>query len=516
MTLSEPIDSLTGQVLRVNGNPINFDAIAGPTKKLTFARGAVAFGSSATLYIAGINDAAGNLMATYNGTVTATEDVSALSVSSIQQVSNKVARVTFNKALDVASNAKITGVVAANGLVVTKPDGTVTTNYTVVAAPAAVNPDGNKYDVTFNDATFASSNAQNFTVTFTAEAFKGLTGTKSALYTSNVTLNKDVVAPTVVSTAVNSAKTKIEVTLSEAIDATSLVQANFKLRKDGAELTGVSAAVKAGTDNVLEITTTDVTAVTAGVLKAGSYLVRVEAGAFKDLNAVSVAATNAPSVTVAAGTSSALDVTVAQGGTNAFTITAPAGHTFTTASLAAANFKVDGVAVPASSDITLNPARNVITVKLPATDSVTFTGSALFSVAGLGLESAAKVNGSTTTLTVTDNTAATLTGARLLGDSLELSFSEAMDAYAPANLTALLADLEIKGGTTALTAGTTDVVAAVVSGNKVTLTISGGDSNWSTVKAASTITVKTDSPTAALDDANHVIVKDGVTVTVVK
>lgn len=521
VTLSEPIDSLNGQVVRVNGNPIAFDAITAPTKKLTFARGNVAFGSNATLYIAGLKDAAGNLLNSYNGTISATEDASALSVASITQVSNTKARVTFNKALDSASVAKITGPVASNGLVVSKPDGTVTQDYTVVAAPAAVNPDGNVYEITFNEATYASSNSHVFTVTFTAEAFKGITGNKNALHTAAVTLNKDVTAPTVSSTVLNYGGTKLEVTVSEDVDAVSLATGvsagKVKLRKDGAELTGVSANVKPGTTNVIEVVTTDVTAVSSGKLKSGSYTVRFETGAFTDLSGVSVAATNTGSVSVGSTPSQPLNVVLGQGGTNTFTVTAPAGQTFTTASLSASNFTVDGVAVPATSDITLNPDRDVITVKLPTVDSVKFSGSALFAVNGLTLQSGTALNNAVSTLAVTDNTAATLTGARLLGDSLELTFDEALESnYAPADIAALIADFEIKGGTTALTAGTTDAVVGVVSGNKITLTITGGDSNWSTVKAASTVTVETDSPTSALDDANGVIVRDNVKVTVAK
>ena len=499
VTLSEPVDALTGEVIRVNGNPIAFDAISVPTKKLTFARGSVEFDKNATLYIAGIKDAAGNLMTSYNGSILATADASALTVKSVQQVSNQVARVTFNKALDTASDTKIKGAVATNGLVVTKTDGTVTTSYTVAAAPTAVNPDGNVYDITFADATYASGKTSyTFTVTFVAKAFKGVSGTENAVTTQSVTLNKDVVAPTVVSTALNYAGTAIEVTISEPINALSIVPASVKLRRDGAELTGVGAALKTGTNNVIEVTTTDLTALTAGKLKAGSYLVRFETAAFTDVNAVDVAATNAPVVTVGASAANPLDVVLAQGGTNAFTVTAPAGQTFTTASLTYTHYTLDGVVIPANSDITLDNTRSVITVKLPTTESVKITGSALFAVNGLSLESGAALNNATKTLAVTDNTAATITNVQVIGTDVYVTFNE--DLTAPAALTnAASAFVVTVNGTDLLAADVTDLAAVLGNAKQVKFSLVAAPSVTPVVKVLTGQTV--------LKDANGVNVK---------
>lgn len=504
VTLSEPIDSLTGEVLRVNGAPVSFDALApgAVTNKLTFSRGSVAFGTNATLYIAGLQDGAGNLLSTYNGSVNVAKDTTALSVTSITQVSNQVARVTFNKKLNTASDTKILSGAGTDGLVVTKPDGSVTTNYAIAQAAAAVNPDGNVYEITFNDATYTSSNTQNFTVTFTKDGFTDVTGNTNALYTSTVTLNKDVAAPTVTSTKLSNDGKKIEVTLSEAFNSATINNQLVKLRKDGAELQSglagaekVTAALKAGTNNVIEITTTEAAALNGdGTLKAGSYQVRFETGAFKDNNGVNVAAVNAQTVNVAASPSNPLNVVLAQGaGNNTFTVTAPAGQTFTTASLTYTHFTVDGVYVSANSDITLDPTRTVITVKLPATDSSKISGSALFAVNGLTLESGSTLNNVTKTLAVTDNTAPTLLTAQLIGTNvIKLTFDENLGAFAPATADLLVDDLQISNGAVNYNGLVADAVIGSVNGKELVLTVTpGAGSNWATIVGSSTVTVKT-------------------------
>lgn len=533
VTLSKPIDdSTTGAVLRINGTPVTggFDAVTAPTNVLTFDRGSVAFGSNPTIYIAGLKDAAGNLITSYTGTVNVSKDTSALSVSSIQQVSNNVARVTFNKKLNTASDAAIK---AGTGLVVTKPDGNTTTKFTVVAAPASVNPNGNVYDVTFSDTDYTSSNSQSFTVTFVKGAFTDVTGNTNALTTQTVTLNKDVTAPYVVSTKLSTDGSSVELTLSKPITtaslATGVTGGLVKLRKDGAELTGVSASVKPNTNNsVIVVSTTDTNAVASGVLKSGSYVVRLESGAFQDVNGNNVAATNAPAVTVASTATSALDVTLAQGGTNTFTVTAPTGQTFTTASLAYTHFTLDGVTVPASSDITLNSDRSQITVKLPTSDSSNITGSALFAANGLSLESGTPLNNASKTLTVTDNTAPTLTAAQLVGSNvIKLTFSENLGSITLANASALVHDLEITNGTVDYNAGlsadgttdtTPDAVVTSVNGNSLVVTVSpdGTTSNWATVVGSSTVQVKTKSGANVITDANGVDLRSGTTVTLSK
>jgi len=528
VTLSKPVDALTGQVLRVNGQPVSagFDAITAPTNKLTVARPAdVEPGTTASIYVAGIRDAAGNLMTSYTGNVTVTEDTAALAVDDVKQVLNNTVRVTLNKKLDVASDSKITGAVATNGLVVTKSDGTVTTSYSVAQAPAADNKDGNKYDITLNDATYANGNTENFAITFTDGAFKGVSGTKNKVYTKSVTLTKDTVKPTVKSAKVAVDGESVEVTLDKAVASATVNQSNeVKLRLNGAELTSVTATLKAGTDNVLVVKTTDASALTGSKLKSGTYQVRLEAGAVTDLNGNTNSTVNAPSVVV--GDNSTVDpakVTIGAGsGDNEFTVTAPGTEKFATSSLDYKNFVLDGQTISANSDITLNTARTVITVKLPANNSVNIAGSALLKATGLAFESGNPYATTSDTVTVKDNTSATMTSAKILGNSIELTFDEAVAPTSLANAADVVADLDIKSDAGLFTVG--DATATVAKGStdkQIVITVTPGTSNWSDAIKGANLTVTTKEATNSgkvtkLTDANGVLVKAPVKVSVTK
>lgn len=529
--LSKPVDSLAGEVLRINGQPVTagFDAISAPTDKLTVARPAdVEPGTTANIYVAGIKDAAGNLMSSYTGNVVVQKDTAALAVNSVEQIQNQKVRVTFNKKLDSTSN---TNMLAGIGLVVIKSDGSTTTNFTVAAAPAAENPNDNKYDITLTDATYANGNTENFTITFVEDAFKGVSGTKNKVFTKSITLTKDTVKPVVKSTKVALDKESIEVTLDKAIQTVN--QANVKLRRNGAELSNVTASLKTGTNNVVVVKTTDASAVTASKLNAGTYQVRFEEGAVTDLNGNINATTNTPTVTVSGDTTvDPAKATIANGtGDNVFTITAPGTEKFATSSLNYANFVLDGNVIPANSDITLNTARTEITVKLPAKNTVNISGAALLKASNLAFESGNPYATSAATVTVTDNTPATLNSARLLGNVIELTFDEAVNSSKLTDIDAVLADFTIKSdaGTFAKASIAspgpgTDASATVAQGSndkKIVITITPGSSNWNTVIGGTNLTITSKEGTTAgqvtnLTDTNNVKVKAPVKVSVSK
>ncbi len=544
VTLSEPIDALTGEVLRVNGQPVaGFDVLSGSTNELTFDRPAdVEPGTTASIYVAGLKDAAGNLMNSYTGNVTVTKDAAALAISEVKQILNDTARVTFNKKLDAASKALLTTTPGSDGLTIIKPNGDTTTNYTVTVVQDASGADvDNQYDIKFNDATFANSDTEKFSVTFQDEAFKGVSGTENKVITKDVTLNKDTVAPTATSTKLSLDGKTIEVTMSESVDISTVDDQMVKLRRNGAELQSgvagsetVKATLKAGTDNVLVITTTTASALNAdGTLKAGTYQVRLEAGAIEDLNGNANKTVNAPNVVVEGDSTVApASAAIANGsGDNTFTITAPGSETFTTASLNYSNFVLDGQTIPADSDITLNPARTVITVKLPVKNSVNIAGPALFKAGGLTYVSGNPYATSTDTVTVADNTPATLTASKVLGNTLELTFNEAVDPATLSDIDEVLTDFTIKSdaGTFAKASVAspgpgTPASATVAQGStdkKIVITVVPEDSNWSTVVAGSNLTVTTKQAGTTgevtnLEDVNGVKVKAPVKVTVAK
>nr|AAF68436.1 surface layer protein [Cytobacillus firmus] len=517
VTLSEPIDSLTGEVLRINGQPVasGFDALTGPTNKLTFARpSSVATGTNATIYIAGFSDAAGNFVTPSTTTVPVTQDTTALAVASLEQVTNQKVRLTFNKELNSASK---TALESGTGVVVTRPNGSTTSNFTV-AQNLTVDNTGKTYDITLSDATYTNGNSEVFGITLIKDAFTDVTNNKNDLYSKSITLNKDTVAPTVTSAALASNRQAIEVTLSEGVTITNPAQ--VKLRKDGAEQTGLSVALKGGTDNVLVVSYSS-----GAELAGGSYQVRLEAGAVTDLNGNANNAVNAPSVSVSATPAAPLNVAVANSGTNVFTVTAPTGQTFTTASLNHNNFKIDGQAVSSNSDITLNSTRDIITVSLPSEDSVKISGNALFTTNGLALESGRALATATATVTVTDNTAPTLTGAQLVSANvIKFTFDENLDALTLTDAADLIDDIQLSNGTVAYNGGFAsgatsggDTVVSSVDGKSLVVTVSpNSDSNWATVVNSSQISVTTLDTADTIKDANGVVIRDNVRVNLVK
>lgn len=529
VTLSKPIDAKTGEVVRVNGQPIDAAKTSlgtVPSTKLTIERPAdVEPGTTASIYVAGLKDAAGNLMNSYTGNVTVTKDTAALAVDDVKQIQNQKVRVTFNKKLNPASDTKLTTgapALSANGLVVTKSDGATTVNYSVAAAPASENPDGNKYDITLTDATYANGNTEKFSITFVEDAFVGVSGTKNKVYTNNITLTKDTVAPAVQSAKVAVDGESVEVTLDKAIQ--SVAQANVKLRLNGAELTPVTAALKAGTNNVVVVKTTDASALTGSKLKAGTYQARFEAGAVTDLNGNTNATFNVPTVTVTGDTTvEPAKATIADSATNEFTVTAPVNEKFTAASLNYNNFVLDGQTIPANSDITfVDNTNKVITIKLPVNNSVNIQGSALLKATGLTFATGNPYATSSATVTVVDNTPATMTSAKILGNSIELTFNEAVKSSTLADIDAVLADFVIKSDAGTFTKASiaspgpgTDATATVVKGSSdksIVITVTPADSNWSTVVAGTNlaVTTKEDSTTGKvtnLTDANNVKVK---------
>ncbi|MEX3621476.1 hypothetical protein [Viridibacillus arvi] len=486
--LSEPVESLSGQVVTINGKPASFDAITAPTDVLTISRPVdVALGTTATIYVAGFSDNAGNKVTPATNQVTATKDDSALAVTSMKQVSNKVVRVTLNKKLSTASDADFK---AKTGLVVTKDNGTTTNNFTVIAAPAAYNTDGNVYDITLSEADYATSNSYTSTITFVKEAFTDVTGNKNTLYSQTITLNKDVVAPTVQSTKLSADGKSIEVKFSEELNSTVTV-GNVKLRKDGGEVSNVTAIIKPGTKDTLVVSTT------AGIkLAAGSYQVRLEKGAVKDINLNDVETVNAPLVTVAASAADPLEAAVATVvGSNVITITAPVNEKFTTGSLATSNFAINGVTIPSSSDVKFTDTNNnVISITLPATDSVKFDGKALFTTTGLGLVSGNKLNQPSYTATLADNTLPVLQSAKVLDNkTIELTYDEAIQLT---GANASVGDeFTIKQGSNTFTLAAGELKANIVSGynNKIRLTIAqGADTVGTPAESASTFATATD------------------------
>lgn len=486
VALSEAIIA-NPSVLRVNGAPVAFtNASAAPVTELTFARPAsVVTGSAATVYIAGATDFNGNALTAFNGSVTFTKDASALGVSAFSQADSDTLTVQFNKKLGGAT--PLADLEAALTLVV---DGATFSDYEVVATPGDTT--GTKFDINFTSSTlYGTATSENLTVLLAKDGLEDLYGNTNPATTSAVKMVKDTVAPTVTGTSVSTDKKTMTVSFSEGVTVSDV--AKFIVRRDGIATSGLTIAVDVDDAKKVHITNTDDSAFTAG-----TYSIRIEAGAVEDLVEGNVNALTTATASVTAGTSTTTNlVSAVSNGTNANTFEVSfsdngTGKEVTTAALNASNYKLDGKALPANTDIYFKDAtKQVVVIELPAGSinigEVGAGTSAILSVSDVKSVDGKTVVSSSSTVEVEDNTAATLTSATKSGNSVIVTFSEAI------NQTGLDAtDFVVTDSTGTVVA---DYTPVFVAGNSKQVQI-----NFTAIPAGA-LTVET-APTIDLTDAN--------------
>ncbi|KZM58316.1 hypothetical protein A3Q36_02850 [Geobacillus stearothermophilus] len=527
VTFSEPLVAKP-EVVRVNGQPIVATDItlSGDAKKITFAKPSfVAAGSSAEVYVAGAQDAAGNLLTPFTGSVTITNDASALQVTSITQISSNKLKVVFNKSI-ASDNAVIDGALSViiDGRTVGADDVTAALDTTDTAKKTVI--------VTFSGSYVApnyfygNTASKTVTLVFADNVITDVFGKKLAATTQSVTMTKDVTGPKFVSAKVGTTNGTIEVTLDEEIG--SVDASKITVRKDGVALSQPVTAAKKGSSNgdekVLVITLNNAD-LSSGQLAAGTYSVRLDVGAVQDVhtNKNDVITT---SVTKDAATAD-LTATIANqvvSGTpvpNVFEVTFNQDVTAATA-LNPANYTLDGAVLPSGTDIYFKngaPNRTVVIV-LPDNSvnigSATTPANAVLAVKNVQTSAGKTVVATSGIVKVKDNTPATLQSATLIANNvLKLTFNENISATFD-NVADILDDIQISNGTSVFTAG--DAGATVsVSGKDLVITITPGTSNWSAVTSASTVTVKTlSNGDGDIKDVNGVKVKGDVSVTLSK
>ncbi|TCI71228.1 hypothetical protein EVJ22_08020 [Exiguobacterium sp. SH0S7] len=522
VTLSEPVVSVP-DVIRLNGNPVSgVTFVTGSNnKQVKFTKpSSIASGTTASVYVAGATDANGNILTAFNGNVTFTNDASSLAVASITQVSSNVAKVVFNKSLasndstiDSALNVIKDGAVLNGADVVAALDTSDSSNKTVLITIAGTAP----------DYFYGTSSSKALTFVFANNVITDVFGKTLAATTQNVTMNKDVAGPTFVSSKIASDNAKIEVELSEEISS-SVDATKITVRKDGVALQNAVTAVKksgAGNEKVLVISLNPADLDANGKLVAGTYSIRLDEGAVVDVN-LNKNALITSSVTKTASTSD-LTASVTNQGATANVFEVAYNEDVTTASaLNVANYKLDGAALPAGTDIYFKggAANRTVVIALPENSinigSTATPANARLAVSGVQTGSGKTVVATSGTVLVKDNTAALLTSAQKLGNTLVLTFNENLGTSA--NDTAIadvLANYEITSGSNTVVAGSGGGAAnaSLVAGsnNKVQITFS--NVTGTNYNASETITIKTTSTGGDVTDANGVHVKGGVTVT---
>ncbi|WP_419878030.1 hypothetical protein [Brevibacillus centrosporus] len=527
VSFAEPLKTLP-TTFRVNGQPVQAGTIAFADANHTQVQAtpatAIQAGTTASVYVAGATDFADLSMDLFNGSVTAPQaDTTKPAVTSVTQVAQNKVRVVFSEKLDAGNDFLSGDVKVLKGTTVYSNG---TNNASITVAPYAGDKTGKSYDVTIDlDTTVAGDNifatgssSQALSFLFDAGVVADSSANTNDEYTATVTLTRDATPPTFVSSKVATDKKSLNVTFSE--DITLVSDAGIIVTDaNGVRFPLATGETAVGTGTETAVLKVDVSTGTA-TLAEGTYTVKVPAGAVQDAQGnLNADVTTTITVGTPADTTKPV-ATITDSGTNKFQVAY--GEEVTSSALSISNYKLDGVALPAGTDIYFtSSAKDTVEIVLPAggvnIGKVGTGTTAVLSVSGVADKAGNVVLNTSGDVTVEDNTAAVLQSAVLIGDTLQLTFNENIDTtYAPADLADVLADFEIKAGSTALTAGTTGVVVVPsVSNNKVVLTVTAGDSNWNTVKAG-TMTVKTVAAPAALEDANDFDVKGGVQVTVTK
>lgn len=541
ITLSEPVDSLDGLVLRVNNKPISKPAITAPTKKIAFKRpsGDVSLNSTVDVYMAGVKDAKGNIMVPYNGRVSTTN--SNISVSSVTQKSDDEIKLVFNKKLSTGSNNDL---IAKKGIEIYKMNNSAQGDKINIREIKLDSSDdtGKSYIIKIDNILVSESkDSQRIALKIVKYKegdkdviYEDVTGNKISESTNQLTLNKDKVNPTVTSVAISSDKTGIEVTMSEDIELNTNLQQKVRLRMNGANVNSVSVRKKS--DRVLSITTTDTVAMEDGKLRAGTYQVRLENAIVKDLNGNDSKEYNSTNLVITESSLPALNITSILNGAedNTFEVQSPGGQKFTFDSLSYQNFKLDGKVIPKESDVYFKGAgHGTIIVKLPTEDSVNLTGTGVLEASGLKLESGRSLNSKTATINLTDNTAPSLISAKAIISNknddkvqLKLTFDENLNEISGSDVSIISDELIIKRGSgssekvynwgvsTNPQDTTADNAIYSVNGKELTITITKGDnSNLLDVFAAtrsSEISIETKaSQSTNIKDANNVNARVG-------
>lgn len=485
ISLSEPIDSITGLVLRLNNVSYESKILepTQPTKKLELDRNAkIDLGENIDVYMAGIKDSSGNLMKPYTGKITANKQD--LTISSVKQVANNKIRILFNKKLTYAPDKSTiapgsTTNEGTKGIKVYKST-TAPNNTNMITNIDPVDSDttGRSYDITINH-DFGTTTSQRVYVALDAEACTDNTGVKNKAYSTSITLNNDKTKPTMASAKLSVNKDAIEVTVSESIKD-SIDSGKVSIRKNSVPVDGITAKLKDGTENVIVVKTSDREhGIDAnGMLQGGRYQVYFGAGAFEDLSGNKVDAFNTDNITVTAPptveepASLNIEQNKAEGGTlveNEYRITvrnedglSENDKIFKDASLSTKNFTVDGKAIPTNSNVRFSDhTYNEILIALPK-EYVEFSGKAMLKVKDLEVKSGKKLNGAEVTVDVVDNKAPTLEKVEFItvkdkdvankpikGYEFKLTFDENVELDSKGEtIESLLNDVEIKTGST--------------------------------------------------------------------
>ncbi|GED34863.1 Ig-like domain-containing protein [Brevibacillus centrosporus] len=524
VTFNEPVNNATG-VARVNGVPAAISA--GPDKYSVNVAATLTGGQTYSVYVSGIQDLAGNAVSATTKSVTYNKDLVAPTLASVTQKDDVTLKVKFSEKLDSAalpnvdvyrgtsifwSGALTTGVLDA--------DDTTDTTYLVTLDPNA----GGASQVLYP----AGQNTANVNVD--VASFKDVAGNVAAATSKSVSITKSTSVPAVTTTKWDG--TNVVVTFDKTLESSTVDTTKLLITDStGAEVTPSGAVVSA------DKTTTAADGkyvVISGLPANETYTINFVAG-FAEDQAIIPNKTGNYTFTIAtpstAGdTTKPVIETDAGTGTDANTLDelagASANGTKVTASgtgnvievlfsepvkaVSAANFKIDGAALPAGSVVTLTKGaqsndNRVAKITLPES-AVAHDGNYELGVSGVQDLAGNTIAATNVVVALDDTVDPVLTTAVVNADnSITLTFSEAI---ATTTFTGAEADFVVTVNNVDVSADAAVAEAGVAGDNKLKLTF--GTTNV----VGQTVVVSTAATTSVLEDAGNQAnkLKTGVTV----
>lgn len=430
-------------------------------------------GKTYTLRVVNAVDTAGNALSTKEVQFTVVSETSeGKFVKATVAGENKV-KLTFDKPLDA------TLAVATANYAVTKIGGTVT------VSGAMVDPEDSK-SVILTLATPFAANQDAVTVYVSASNLKDTFGNKvEAVSNQAVTLTKDVVKPSLVSSSVTSDRNALILEMTEIVTLPGAPITLTGVDKDGVLVTRTATASYVNARGDASVAATKYVKLTlSSPLAAGSYSFNVAANTFVDqaitpngnaafnlnVNVTSAADTVRPTVSSIPGT-----VTVNPNGTAQFDVVY--SEEMGASALSASNYSLNGAPLPAGSTVVFTTAaKTTVRVVMPA-GSFTRDENATVIISGLVTDAAGNAlkevasdrSGFTGTIRVLDNKAPELIKSEATsGRELVLTFSEPVAANQVGRTSG---DAELTVGTTPIDLQALSASNVVYSGNQVTITL---------------------------------------------
>lgn len=449
---------------------VSVNGVVTPATLSTDGKSAVVAGLNAgtnyTISITGAKDAAGNVISPNPATTTVNLSADTVKPTVAVTVSNNV--FTFDFSEEVKT-------LAPNSVVINGTD------YTASLVPDAV--DTTKFTLNAETAGILTGSFVNASVV--VKGFKDLADNPGDTVTKSFTLNADKTAPSFVSASYN-ADTFI-VKFNENVASSTLTAVDIKYTgsdnvpvtytgaavtaTDGLDLNGDGDALDSGEAAYVQLKVTAPPALlSGGNLKPGKYEVSVAKDKIVDTATVANKAAAFKFTTTVTGTANpqpTLQVsTVSEVSPGVITVDFSAD--VDASALVASNYKLDGVALPATTATAFDGVRDVVTLTLPA-DYITVTGARTLEVVnvkdvdGNTLDTAAD----SSEITFTENVKPEAKSAALVSDkAITVTFSENLaNPAAATGIEVYVNGAKIDTATNALTFAATNNVLSITAAN---------------------------------------------------